>query len=259
METAAQEPLPDLLGLGRFGAEFRKGQTALIAAEPNHGKSVAALWLGVNWAKRGLRGLYFSADTDEYTTWRRAAATVTGQPQSAVEHLTRAQISTALEPLGGRLAFDFDTDPTYDHIIQEVIAFYELWGAYPDFVIIDNLMDVVGDNEDEFRALTDHTKAFKRLARATGSAVIMLHHCNEDGKPNQTHPPARSDITGKVSKKPELVLTLLYQDRDQFFLIAPVKNRDGEKDKSGQLYLTLRSDFSRMQFYDYEYQKLGAT
>lgn len=258
METAAQEPLPDLIGLGRFGAEFRKGQTALIAAQPNHGKSVLALWLGVNWAKMGLRVLYFSADTDEYTTWKRAAATATGQPQSSVDHMTRAQIGAALSPLGGRLAFSFDTDPTYDNITEEVIAFYELWGAYPDAVIIDNLMDVVGDNEDEFRALKDHTRAFKRLARATGSSVIMLHHCNEDGRADDSHPPARSDITGKVSQKPELVLTLLYQDRDQLFLVASVKNRDGDKDKGGKLYLTLRSDFSRMQFYDYEHQKLGA-
>lgn len=259
-ESAAQQALPDLLGLGeRFNLSFRRGQTVLLAAEPNQGKSAVALWLSIHWAssQHNLRVLYFSADSDEYTTWRRSTAAVLGQPQSYVDHLRSHEAGTALASLKGRVAFDFETDPTYQHITEETVAFYELWGQYPDVIVIDNLMDVVGENEDEFAALIDHTRAFKRLARGTNSVCLMLHHCNEKGGDRQSsHPPARGDITGKVSKKPEAVITLNIPEPG-LMQFAPVKNREGFQDKSGQTSLTLRFDIDRMQISDLNHDRLG--
>lgn len=236
--------------------QFRRGQTVLLAAEPNQGKSAVALWLAVHWAQRGLRILYFSADSDEYTTWRRATATVTGQPQSHVDHLKAHVAGTALASLEGRVSFDFETDPTYQHITEETVAFYELWGTYPDVIVIDNLMDVIGENEDEFAALIDHTRALKRLARGTNSMVLMLHHCNEKGGDRQSnHPPARGDITGKVSKKPEAVITLNIPEPG-LMQLAPVKNREGFQDKSGNTSLTVRFDIDRMQISNMQHENL---
>lgn len=262
---AASKPLPDVFGLGKaFSAFFRRGQTALIAADPNNGKSAAILWACIRWADMGLRVLYMSADTDEFTTWKRATATVTGQPQSYVSSLPKSRVSAALSTLGGRLSFSFNTDPSYTDIQEEVIAFFELWGAYPDVIVIDNLMDVIGDNEDEYGGMRDHTKMFKRLARVTDSCVISTHHCNEEaptGKERDqapSHPPARAKITGKVSQKAELVLTLAYDDETGRLMIAVVKNRDGDKNKNGTLFITIRADFDRMQLYDLQHQKLGA-
>lgn len=266
-KLAAGVPLPDVFGLTKKfpGAHFRRGQTALIAAEPNNGKSPLVLWSCVQWALQGLRVLYFSADTDEYVTWKRAAAAVTGQPTSYVTEMPKRNVSTALGRLGGRLSFVFDTDPSYDDIQEEVVAFWELWGVYPDVIVIDLLADVIGDNEDEFGMLREHTRAFKRLARAADACVVMVHHVNEEERKGSaadkrpTHPPARARITGKISKKPELVMTLLYDAENRLMMIAVVKLRDGEKtDESGQTYLTLRSDPERMQFYSLDHQKLGA-
>lgn len=253
-----------MLGLGeQFNAHFRRGQTALIASDPNNGKSAVGLWACIRWAQQGLRVLYFAADTDEFTTWKRAAATVTGQPQSYVTGMPNRQVSAALNVLGGRLSFSFETDPTYEHIQEEVVAFWELWGVYPDVIVIDNLMDVIGDNEDEYGGMRDHTRAFKRLARTTDSLVLYLHHCNEEEQKGKAadrvpdHPPARSKITGKVSQKAELVFTLLYDDQAGILKIAVVKNRDGMKDKNGLIYLSIRADFDRMQLYDMQHQRLG--
>lgn len=260
-KLAARDPLPDLIGLGsRFGAMFRRGQTAMLAADPNNGKSPLALWHCVHWARMGLRILYFSADTDEYTTWKRAASAVTGQSKQTVELMPKSQVSTALASLGGRLAFSFETDPTYTHLHDEVVAFFELWGTYPDVIVIDNLMDVIGENEDEYSGMRDHTRAFKRLARATDSLVWILHHCNEEDTSKQKgdpHPPARGRITGKVSQKAELVLTIRYDGPNRLMSVAVVKCRDGEADDSGRTFLQLRSDPDRMQFFDLGHQRLG--
>lgn len=269
-DLAAREPLPDLLGLGKsFGAFFRRGQSTMIAAYPNNGKSAVALWLSVMYARLGYKVLYFSADTDEWTTWKRSAAIVTGQPQSSIEQMVKAGtadmvVSAALARLKGRLSFSFETDPTYTHLQEEVAAFFELWGEYPDVVVVDNLMDVVGENEDEYGGMRDHTKAFKRLARATDSCLITLHHCNEpapqrgrDGQVRKVdHPPARAEITGKVAQKGELIITA--RINGAIFQLAVVKNRDGDKDEAGELFIQLRADFDRMQFFSMQNEKLGA-
>lgn len=268
----ASEPLPDLLGLGKqFNAYFRRGQTALIAAYPNNGKSAVALWLSIHWARLGLKVLYFSADTDEWTTWKRAGAAVTGQPSHVVEQMVHSGsfevVSTALAGLKGRISFSFETDPTYTHLQDEMAAFFELWGEYPDVVMVDNLMDVVGENEDEYAGMRDNTRAFKRLGRVTDSCVVALHHCNEEKAPRgrdgelrlPTHPPARAEITGKVSQKAELVLTLRLDDEHKLFQVAAVKNRDGDKDEHGRKYVQLQCDWPRMELYTMGYErKLGA-
>jgi len=249
---AASTPLPDVLGLAeKFpGARFRRGQTSLVAAEPNNGKSPLVRWMCVQWALSGLRVLYFSADSDEYTTWKSVASAVTGQPASYVEN-SRAKTSAALGRLGGRLAFTFETDPSYQDVMEEAAAFFELWGQYPDVIVIDLLADVQGENEDEYAALREHTRAFKRIARHTDAHVCMINHVNEHDRKGDSTPPPRSQITGKISKKPELVITLAYDAYAQLMKVAVVKNRDGSgTDTTGQTYLTLKSDPERMQFHD---------
>lgn len=250
---AGSTPLPDVLGLAsKFpGAYFRRGQTSLIAAEPNNGKSPLVRWMSVQWALQGLRGLYFSADSDEFTTWKSVAACVSGKETARVVNGGR-DVSASLHRLGGRLAFVFETDPSYQDIMEECAAFWELWGTYPDFIAIDLLSDVQGDNEDEYAVLREHTRAFKRIARVTGAHVLMVNHVNEKPRTGEIVPPPRADITGKISKKPELVLTLAYDKYAQHMKIAPVKGRDieGGVDTSGREYLTLKSDPERMQFHD---------
>lgn len=254
----AREPLPDVFGLAAHGIQIRRGQVTMIAAQPNDGKSLLTLWACLKWALQGVRSLYFSADTDEETTLRRAAATITGQPQASIETWMRddwGEIEDALAVLNGGVSFSFETDPTYQHIHEELVAAWELWGEYPSVVVIDNLMDIVGDNDDEYGSMRDASKALKRFARLTGAAVIVLHHCNETEK-REDHPPSRREITGKVSQKAELILTV--QIDGTLMRIAAVKNRAGFKDPKGIIHHVLRVDFERVQFYSMNYEPLGA-
>lgn len=251
---AGSTPLPDVLGLAsKFpGAYFRRGQTSLIAAEPNNGKSPLVRWMSVQWALQGLRVLYFSADSDEFTTWKSVAACVSGKETTYVAKGGR-DVTASLRRLEGRLAFVFETDPSYQDVMEETAAFWELWGSYPDVIVVDLLADVQGDNEDEYAVLREHTRAFKRIARVTGAHVVMINHVNEDlHKGDEIVPPARARITGKISKKPELVLTLAYDKYVRHMKIAVVKGRDveGGVDTSGREFLTLKSDPERMQFHD---------
>jgi hypothetical protein len=82
-------------------------------------------------------------------------------------------------------------------------------------------------------------KELKYLARDTNAAVLVLHHTKEgfEGYPCQS----RSSIQGLVNQIPAMVLTIgqMKQGDDNFLCVAPVKNRYGKADQTGNNYVTL--------------------
>lgn len=123
-----------------------------------------------------------------------------------------------------------------------------MWGQPPALIVVDNLIDITGDEGDEFAALRGTCRAMKHLARALDSCVLVLHHTSEavDGKPC----PPRRAVHGKVSQLPGLILTLAVQPGA--LLVAPVKNRYGPADASGQTAYWLKFDAATMRLTDPE-------
>lgn len=208
----------------------------MIAGQPGAGKSLVALWMALGWVREGLRGIYFSADSAELGQASRALAmsTVNLSIREAEELLERED-AWAIEKLAelNNLAWSFEDDLSYENIDAEVQAHLELWGEYPEFIIVDNLTDVEGQAEDEWATQRRALKALVQLARQTDSAVVVLHHTSEDegGKEHPWLCPPRKAIMGRCSQKPALILTIA--DRGPKRPIAKVKDRFGHSDKSG--------------------------
>lgn len=218
----------------------------MIAGQPEAGKSLIALWHAVKWVTvHGLRGIYLSADSAELGQAARALAMkVVNLSASDAEQLLEQEDEWAIHQMEGlnNLSWSFEDDLSYENINEEVEAFVELWGTTPDFIIVDNLTDVEGQADDEFATLRRAMKAMVQLARATDSAVIVLHHTSEDDRIKEDPCPPRSAIFGKVSQKPALVFTVA--NRGNRRPLACVKNRFGHSDKSGRTatWLTLDTD-----------------
>lgn len=228
------------------GIRPRRATVTMIAATPASLKSMLTLY----WvARMGLPVLFFSADTDQYESMKRAAAMVTGASQSQVE---RDIVAGQRQPYLDRLAdlnirWVFETDPTYEDLALETAAYVEVYGEFPKIIVIDNLMNVVGDNENEFGSMRDTTKALKRLNRITGASVFVLHHMSEQEKDNGV-PPARRRLQGKVSQLPELILSLALVGDE--LRICAVKNRFGKGDASGESFVSLWVSPDKCQFYN---------
>lgn len=225
---------------------IRRSEVTLIAGQPEAGKSLIALWHAVQWVTdHGLRGIYMSADSAELGQAARALSMkVMNLSANDAERMLENEDPWAIDQMEGlnNLSWSFEDDLSYDNIDEEVQAFIELWGTTPDFIIIDNLTDVEGQNEDEFGTLRRAMKGLTQLARATDAAVIVLHHTSEDPKQAGDPCPPRSAIFGKVSQKPAVVFTVAnFGNRRP---IACVKNRFGPSDKSGRTatYLWLDTD-----------------
>lgn len=258
---AAGEPLPPVFqALHEMGVRPRTGQVTLIAAPPNCGKSLLAMYWVIRLAQKGLRVLYFSADTDSHDSKIRAAAMLAQQEMNKIEEAYLIQEGDYYDDILaeelGNVRFDFETDPTYDHMAEVIQASCEMYGDYPHVIVVDNLMNVVTMNDNEWQGMKEVTKALKRMGRQTGAAIFTLHHVNE-GHGDPCFPSSRKDIAGKVNQLPELILSLGYDDHAQILRVAAVKNRSGFKDASGKTYAEFYVNAPRMSLHRSAYDRQG--
>lgn len=246
------DPLPVVFpSLEQAGLRPRFGQVTMIAAQPNAGKSMFALKMAVDWVKNhGLWGYYLSADTDEGDCRRRTLAMLTGMTMDEVEEeLDGPGADYYLGELDSLcdLRWAFRSDPDVQFIMAELDAFHEVYGAHPDFLVVDNLVNLVGDVENDKRGLMELQMALKFFARTHGMAVLVLHHCSESsGDP--TAPPARKWVQNKVSELPEQILTVAYDADQAKFGVAGVKLRGAKADPKAENPVWLEADFSRCHF-----------
>jgi RecA-family ATPase len=244
----AGNPLPDVFkALSDKGTRFLRGQVVLVVAPAGAGKSAFILSYAV---KAKVSTLYFSADSDPFTQLSRMLSIEFGWPLARSTEMVRtSQLGEAAARLDDiPIRFSYAASPTLDDIELELDAYCELYGDYPELVIIDNLTNVVTaqSEEDPFSGLESLLDYLHGMARATGSCVVPLHHVtgpyNDAAKPIPL-----SGVKGQISRVPEMILTLHRVPQtfgSDSLRVSTVKNRSAKADPSGQDYaeLTFQGD-----------------
>ena len=246
------EPLPaPFQAFARAGIVLRRAEVTVIAGTPGAGKSSVALHIA---ARLKQPTLYFSADTNAHTMAMRLISMSGKMTQQAAENLMKSNPDTAEAILSenNHLFWSFESSPTLKDLDEEVSAFETIWGRSPTLIVVDNLMDVALDGAEEFAAMRQIMKELKYLARDTNAAVLVLHHTQEGSQGYPCQP--RSALQGKVAQVPAMVLTvgqqMLPTGLDMYLCIAPVKNRYGKADQTGNTYIQLSFDPESMYLED---------
>lgn len=221
----------------------------MIAGQSGAGKSLLALWHVIKWVSvHNQRGIYFSADSAELgQASRTLAMAMVNTSVADAEAMIQSQDPKAIEAMEelNNLSWSFEEDLSYENIDEEIQAFVELWGCPPDFIIVDNLMDIEGQSEDEFGTSQRALKALVQLARRTDAAVIVLAHTSEDVKEDPC--PPKKAVRGKANQKPAMILTT--SDHGDRRPVARVKDRYEEgADKTGQTAVYLHLNQTNLHF-----------
>lgn len=225
------EPLPTVFRT--FDANkvvIRRSEISMIAGTPGAGKSTLALAIAL---RAKVPTLYISADTNAHTMAMRLLSMIINKPQSEAEMLLVDDVENSRKVINnssGHIFWSFESAPTLSDLDQEVEAFEELWGCAPTLIVIDNLMDIANDGGEEFAAMRSTIKELKYLARDTNAAVLLLHHTKESYVGNPCQP--RSALQGMVAQLPALICTV-GTNAPGFIAVAPVKNRYGKADPTG--------------------------
>lgn len=210
--------------------EFRKGEVTFIAGEPGSGKSSLALALAVRSA---VPTLYLAADTTRYTTNVRLASMLTGVDQHRIEQimLDNPEWSSQVLSQARHITFDDNSAPTIGYIEEVFEAYGELWGQYPELIVLDNAGDVVGQGDNDMAWLAALPRIARDWAQKCEAAMVVLHHTRE-----QNHHgicPPLSFLRGKIGAAPSLVLTVNSHHTPGLMAVSPVKHRHGKPDKDG--------------------------
>jgi hypothetical protein len=226
---------------------FRKSALSMVAGLPGNYKSTLVYNLVCNWARRGYPDgepiviLYIAADSDEHQVASLCAAMLSGDPVTTTETAIRNGGYDA--ELASIAAIEWEFHPlNRDQIAERMEAVDVKWGKYPDLIVVDNLMNVVAGPGD-WKGQIEMTRDLRQIAIDTQCHVMILHHTQEHPmKKNQVgFPPPRWDIHGKVNQFPTLVLTVATAiDRENDYgvvRVAPVKNRTGPDDLTGDTYI----------------------
>ena len=246
------EPLPaPFQAFERAGIILRRAEVTVIAGAPGAGKSSLGLHIA---ARLKQPTLYFSADTNAHTMAMRLLAMTAKITQQQAETMMKTNPDPAESILSdnNHLYWSFESSPTLKDLDEEVSAFETMWGRSPSMIVVDNLMDVAMDGHDEFGGMRQAMKELKYLARETNACVLVLHHTKEgfSGYPCQP----RSSLQGMVNQVPAMVLTvgqkILPNGLDFYMCVAPVKNRYGKADQTGNTYVELSFDPASMYLED---------
>lgn len=245
-DLAAELPQP-WPSLATHRVSFRRGQVSLIAAAPGGGKSTFALAYAIY---SGVPTLFVSADTDLATMAVRAAAAVLGWTQAAVEpRMHTPEVQAALESTE-HIRWADDNQPTVADIYAEVQAYTEVYGACPQLVVVDNLIDVQAERGSDkdwsgTRAVVD---GLKKLARESEAHVLVLAHATGRYE-NGDEPIPLGGLEWKPGKNVELVLTMHWGEGRELRL-CPVKNRTGKASAKGTLFVPLYADLDYCSIHD---------
>lgn len=231
-----------------------RGQLALVAAGPGVGKSAFVL----SYALRSkVSCLYFSADSDAFVQLSRALAILGDLSMTDAANMVLSSDFARIQALvgGSPIRFNYNPSPTLDTITQQVYAYEELHGDYPELIVVDNALDVVmeGTDVDQAQSLDALMAWLHELARTTEACVIVLHHVT--GPYNDANQPIPlSGVKGQIGRVPELILTLHKQvggfGTSDLLNVSTVKNRGQKADPTGQSFVSLTFDGSRMSIQD---------
>lgn len=227
---------------------IRRGEVSMIAGAPGAGKSTLALAIAV---RAGAGTLYVSADTHAHTMSLRLLSMLSSAEQSQVEPWMQTEPEWVKNTLAAadHIRWCFDSAPSVKTIEDELAAYEELYGDTPDLLVIDNLIDCVGGEGDEWGQLRSLLKDFKWLAREHDTALVVLHHTSESYSLQGGQCPPLRALQGKVAQTPALVLTVSNHDSG-FLYVNPAKNRYGESWPAGGNPTFLGYQPASMQIYD---------
>ncbi len=236
--------LPRVEGLEAFykiGGRLRAGELVMIAGRSGTMKSTLAMW----WVwSMNVPCLYFSADMNATTASKKLASMATGDNLERIEHeMDGGNTKRYLDALkGSRLSFAYGSPITWKAVDEELEAYVELWDAYPEIIVFDNVMDFHGAESDYVEQMAVMSSCTE-MARETGATVLVLHHASDktfNAREDPWHPPSRDQLKNGLAEKPEMVLSVALDPSSHVFRIAVLKQRSGRSDPTANLNAALR-------------------
>ena len=217
----------------------------IVQAAPGVGKSTFALEWGVHLSNPSRPGgplpvLYLSLDTALQDQAARLVARWLGKPLTEVQSNLAEYVNWLSTQ---RLPFRFSDVQMVADEVRELVEAERLWfGRYPKLIVVDNAGDLIPGEESR----QEYARVFNILAnvaRDTGAVVMALHHIKRGDEELTSGRRAPGMGAGMYAGEGKANILLgLWRPSDGYMNVSVVKNRMGQANPAGRLYVTLRCD-----------------
>lgn len=238
--TGEHLPTPFYPSLEAAGVRFWRSQLCLVVGPGSAGKSLFISNLVAKWERSCLA---FLLDQDSATAAARFAATQMDQSFLDLKRNLDDPVTCEVLTKMGFIQTDFKAE-TLEDVQLQIDAYLERYGVPPEVVVIDNIGNMTSGYDDEWKTLKALTLELDIMARKYEMLVICAHHTTD--KPS-TEPLPRSDILGKISQYPRLILSVAYNPYGQIYKVAAVKNSSGPTDPTAANPISFDADPGNMQ------------
>ncbi len=241
------EPLPhlhELSALYALGFRPRRGEVIVVGGRSGAAKSSFMIWLAVTW---NLPTLYYSLDQNLGESTHRALAAHTGNTVDEVDQLLREGRTPPDDQ--APICWCFDRNPGINDLQDELDAYVESYDAWPEIIVVDNLIDVFHGREGDKNGYDDTLKFLKEKAFESNAAVFVLAHTSALVKPNDPFTPQpKYALLDKPDKHPQGILMVALNPKTGEFRVSVAKSRMSLSDESSEDYASLRADQARCSF-----------
>jgi len=232
--------------LDEYIGALMPGQMHVIAARPRKGKSMFALNIAVNVARKAFRVLYFSMEMSEQQTMTRYLQVEHGINGNKFKKITDEflQELSFLQPKNENIIFCYKSGLTTEEMESIIIKEKEL--GQIDLIVIDHMHIMRGTGKEMTQQYTEVSRGIKRIAMNQNVPVIALAQMNRETEKRGSSEPKLSDLaqSGAIEQDAE---TVLFIDRDEDPDTNPNELRLlGRKNRNGVGYFNInyKVDFS---------------
>lgn len=210
----------------------------MLGGAPGGGKSLFAL----NWAWKSQDPILYLAQDSPRSVLRRLTALALGQRVSQITEDDIDYWAERVRNLGKREELIISTGAqSVADVSAKITALTEWLMEPPTLVVIDNLFDMKSEGNSymsvEFYA--DLLPSLKQLAIERDVGFLILHHVTKSDEHGLGTEPLRlKDLLYAGDREPGHVWGI-YRPYDKVVNVQVLKNRDGEADPTGGLYVSL--------------------
>lgn len=231
--TGSSEFIPtELDAYDRKQGGIEKASVTVLAAYPSVGKTAFAMHLALKAALAGVPVQVFSLEMSQTAIMLRVAASITGHSIGRIRLAMSPDDHTAMANavklrLDGINMQIIDDVFNVGEIVSVARAFAHQHGS--GMILVDYLQiaEPAAKANNRNEEVSNMSKAFKRLARQTGSAVLVLSQFNR-APARDNRRPQLSDLrdSGSIEQDADIV----------WFLHNPERGKENEPSKQSQLF-----------------------
>ncbi len=152
----------------RLGGGLGAGDTVVIYARPDMGKTALVVHIAVTAAAAGHPVLYVGNEEPIDRTVQRAVASITGQPTTVCAEHPQDALAGAMRRGLGNITFR-DLDPGTPAQVESAVR-----QVHPRLVIVDQMRNIMSKGDSATVRMEDVQKAFRAMAKRHRFACISV-------------------------------------------------------------------------------------